>query len=70
MYADYIPVSIPQVVPGSFEIFISEEEPVDVNFKSEVDLEGSYSGLITSPVNMETRNIYCGPYNVMVLSDQ
>lgn len=70
IYADYIPVAVPQVVPGSYEIFISEDEPAEVNFKSEINLESSYKGLITATVDMEARNVYCGAYNVMVLSDE
>ena len=48
----------------------TDDAVIKTKFKSEVSFETAYSGISTRKVIMEERNVYCGPYNVMVLSDQ
>ncbi|XP_070580765.1 F-box and WD repeat domain containing protein 10B-like isoform X2 [Ptychodera flava] len=72
VYAKKIEVAVPVLVDeDSWEIATKEdEENEEVHFKSEITLEKSYRGIETKEITIEERNVYCGTYNVMVLSDQ
>ena len=71
MYASYIDVPVPELVGDSHDPLLSDDPPQeDVQFKTEININNSYSGIVTRDVQMEERNVYCGAYNVMVLSDQ
>nr|XP_006821837.1 PREDICTED: F-box/WD repeat-containing protein 10-like [Saccoglossus kowalevskii] len=72
VYAKKIQVAVPRLMSNeSFDIAPNlEEERQDVHFKSEITLQQSYSGILTEEITVEERNVYCGSYNVMVLSDQ
>ncbi|XP_072168163.1 F-box and WD repeat domain containing protein 10B-like [Diadema setosum] len=70
VFANHIDIPVPRLAGDSYDVLLSDDPPEEVNFKSDISLSTSYSGLVTHDVEMEERNIYCGAYNVMVLSDQ
>ncbi|XP_072044586.1 F-box and WD repeat domain containing protein 10B-like isoform X2 [Amphiura filiformis] len=71
VYASYVDVGVPELVGDSYDPLLSDTPPdEDVQFKSEINIHNSYSGYVTRETPMEERNVYCGAYNVMVLSDQ
>ncbi|XP_077979632.1 F-box and WD repeat domain containing protein 10B-like [Glandiceps talaboti] len=72
VYAKKIEVAVPVLASeNSWTIATKEdEEKEEIHFKSEITLDKAYSGYETRQIAMEERNVYCGTYNVMVLSDQ
>lgn len=46
----------------------TDEEVISPTYLQEVNFSNAYSGVSTRNVIMEERNVYCGTYNVMVLS--
>lgn len=62
---------MPNLVPGTYDIVSNpnEEEVKDV-FKSESNWHSAYSGFSTRNVIMEERNVFCGPYNVLLLKEK
>ncbi|XP_063961224.1 F-box and WD repeat domain containing protein 10B-like [Lytechinus pictus] len=70
MFAKHVEVPVPRLAGDSYDVLLADVPPEEINFKSDITLESSYSGVVTRDVTMEERNIYCGAYNVMVLSDQ
>ena len=69
-YAKDIDVLVPNLYPGSRTIVRTEEEVVSPTYLQEINFNNAYSGVSTRKVIMEERNVYCGAYNVMVLSEQ
>ena len=70
VYAKDIDVIVPNVSIDTGHIIRTDDVVIKTKFKSEVSFETAYSGVSTRKVIMEERNVYCGPYNVMVLCDQ
>ncbi|KAL5018200.1 hypothetical protein ScPMuIL_003922 [Solemya velum] len=69
VYAKDIDVLVPNINTATREVIYTNEGIIKPTFKSEVNFETAYSGVSVRKVIMEERNIYCGPYNVMVLCD-
>ncbi|KAK3089437.1 hypothetical protein FSP39_003593 [Pinctada imbricata] len=69
-YAKDIDVLVPNLYPGSRTTIRTDEEVVSPTYLQEINFNNAYSGVSTRKVIMEERNVYCGAYNVMVLSDQ
>ncbi|XP_052785780.1 uncharacterized protein LOC128221253 isoform X3 [Mya arenaria] len=69
LYAKDIDVLVPNVDHRTGHVIRTGDAVVKTTFKSEVNYETAYSGMSTRKVIMEERNVYCGPYNVLVLSD-
>lgn len=71
VYAKDIDVAVPNVRLHSWDVIrTGEQEAPPINFKSETSMAAAYAGCSTRNIIMEERNVYCGPYNVMVLSDE
>ncbi|XP_071953237.1 F-box and WD repeat domain containing protein 10B-like isoform X2 [Antedon mediterranea] len=70
VYAKHITVPIPQLIPDTEDPLPSDVPPTVAHHRNEINMEMSYSGIVTDEIPMEERNVYCGGYNVMVLSDQ
>lgn len=68
VYAKDIDVFVPNLYPGTRQTIYTKENVVKAKFKSEVTFETAFSGISNRKVIMEERNVYCGSYNVMVLS--
>lgn len=69
VYANDVDVLVPVLYPGTHEVEKTEDTVIKANFKSEVSFKTAYSGVVTRKVIMEERNVFCGAYNVMVLSN-
>ena len=70
MYAKDTDVLVPNVDHRSGHVTKTDDAVIKTTFKSEVSYNTAYSGVSTRKVIMEERNVYCGPYNVLVLVDQ
>ncbi|XP_038064299.1 CMT1A duplicated region transcript 1 protein-like [Patiria miniata] len=70
VFANHRAVPVPRLVGDCRNVAPSDLPAMEVDFKSEINIASSYSGIVTDNVKMEERNVYCGAYNVMVLSDQ
>ena len=66
-YAKDIDVIVPNISPNSYEAIKTGSDMIEAGYKSEHSLETAYAGYQTRKIIMEERNVYCGPYNVMVL---
>ncbi|CAH1793733.1 unnamed protein product [Owenia fusiformis] len=69
-YANDIDVPVPNLDNGSWDVIKTSSDVVETKFKTEMNLETAYSGISKRNIIMEERNVYCGAYNVMVLTDQ
>ncbi|CAD5123491.1 DgyrCDS11833 [Dimorphilus gyrociliatus] len=67
VYAKDVDVIVPNLVPGTWDVIRTGDEK-RLKFKSEVTFESAYQGYSTRKVIVEERNVFCGAYNVMVLS--
>lgn len=67
-YAKDIDVPVPNLFPGTRTVITTDEEVISPTYLQEVNFSNAYSGVSTRNVIMEERNVYCGTYNVMVLS--
>ncbi|XP_033118488.1 CMT1A duplicated region transcript 1 protein-like [Anneissia japonica] len=70
VYAKHIKIPVPQLIPDTRDPLPADTPPDNVSYRSEINIDSCYSGIVTDEVEMEERNVYCGGYNVMVLSDQ
>ncbi len=70
VYAKDIDVAVPNLTLDTHEAIRTEEEEIQTTFKSEVSFRTAYSGFSTRNIIMEERNVYCGAYNVLVLSNE
>ncbi|XP_035670522.1 CMT1A duplicated region transcript 1 protein-like [Branchiostoma floridae] len=71
VYAKQIDVAVPILREGTLDPLSNSGQPMEVvTHKDDVSFLTAYSGMVTRPVTMEERNVYCGAYNVMVLADQ
>ncbi|XP_033630134.1 CMT1A duplicated region transcript 1 protein-like [Asterias rubens] len=70
VFANYLTVPVPRLVGECRNVAPSDLPPMEVDFKSEINIGSSYRGIVTNDIQIEERNVYCGAYNVMVLSDQ
>ncbi|XP_075026238.1 F-box and WD repeat domain containing protein 10B [Calonectris borealis] len=66
-YAKTVDVAIPQLN--------EEGDVIEVNWESktkeeEYNLQAAYHGLQTDTIQLEERNVFCGTYNIRVLTDQ
>lgn len=61
---------VPNVDHRTGHVIRTDDAVIKTTFKSEVSFSTAYSGVSTRKVIMEERNVYCGPYNVLVLVDQ
>ncbi|XP_067860376.1 F-box and WD repeat domain containing protein 10B isoform X2 [Heptranchias perlo] len=61
VYANICYIAVPRVDDKGF-VFPTQ------NLKEKLGLEASYSGILTDLIQMEERNIYCGPYNIIVIN--
>lgn len=68
-YAKDIDVLVPNTDPNTGHVIRNNDAVIKTTFKSEVSFDTAYSGVSTRKVIMEERNVYCGPYNVLVLCD-
>ncbi|PAA83802.1 hypothetical protein BOX15_Mlig026756g1, partial [Macrostomum lignano] len=72
-YASDLDVPVPNQERGSHKVRLTGEPLTDQRdpnghlFKNECNFEAGYRGVSTRNVIMEERNVYCGPYNVLVL---
>ncbi|XP_052263005.1 F-box and WD repeat domain containing protein 10B-like isoform X1 [Dreissena polymorpha] len=69
VYAKDIDILVPNIDHRTGHVIRTEEAVIKTTFKSEMNFDTAYSGLSVRKVIMEERNVYCGPYNVMVLCD-
>jgi len=69
-YAKDTDVLVPNLDHSTGHVVRTSNGIIKTTFKSEVSFETAYSGVSTRKVIMEERNVYCGPYNVLVLCDQ
>ncbi|ELT88931.1 hypothetical protein CAPTEDRAFT_142339, partial [Capitella teleta] len=69
IYAKDIDVAVPNIRLHSWETIRTNEEVRSLNHKSEASMTNAYAGCSTRNIIMEERNVYCGPYNVLILSD-
>lgn len=67
-YAKDIDVPVPNLFPGTRTVITTDEEVISPTYLQEVNFTNAYSGVSIRNVIMEERNVYCGTYNVMVLS--
>ena len=70
VYAKDIDVLVPNVDHNTGQVIRTDDAVIKTTFKSEVSFQTAFSGVSTRKVIMEERNVYCGPYNVLVLCDQ
>lgn len=70
VYAKDIDVLVPNIDHRTGHIIKNTDAVIKTTFKSEVSYDTAYSGVSTRKVIMEERNVYCGPYNVLVLCDK
>lgn len=70
LYAKDVDVLVPNIDPHTGHVIRNDDAVMKTTFKSEVSYDTAYSGVSTRKVIMEERNVYCGPYNVMVLCDR
>ncbi|XP_013384756.1 CMT1A duplicated region transcript 1 protein [Lingula anatina] len=71
IYANDIDVAVPNLSgTDSHSTIKTGEQVIQTQFKSEVSFQTAYSGISTRNVIMEERNVYCGAYNIMILSGQ
>ena len=68
-YAKDVDVMVPNVSSDTSEVISTGEDSIQTTYKSEVNFQTAYSGYSTRNIIMEERNVYCGAYNVLVLSD-
>ena len=69
-YAKDVDVMVPNVSSDTSEVISTGEDSIQTTYKSEVNFHTAYSGYSTRNIIMEERNVYCGAYNVLVLSDK
>lgn len=69
-YAKDIDVLVPNTDSHTGHVIRNNDAVIKTTFKSEVSFDTAYSGISTRKVIMEERNVYCGPYNVLVLCDR
>ncbi|XP_045213694.2 uncharacterized protein LOC123564291 isoform X3 [Mercenaria mercenaria] len=69
VYAKDIDVLVPNSDPQTGHVIRNNDTVIKTTFKSEVNFDTAFSGVSTRKVIMEERNVYCGPYNVLVLCD-
>ena len=70
MYAKDVDVLVPNTDYATGHVIRNNEAVIKTTFKSEVSFDTAFSGVSTRKVIMEERNVYCGPYNVLVLCDR
>lgn len=64
-------VKVPNLIPGTNELVrISDEKLFRSAFKSEWNWTTAFQGYETRNVIMEERNVFCGPYNVLLLKEK
>ncbi|XP_064423698.1 F-box and WD repeat domain containing protein 10B isoform X2 [Latimeria chalumnae] len=68
-YAKVCDIPVPKVTADGEVIPLGTARP-GLTTRKENNLAAAYSGLQTERVRMEERNIYCGHYNVLVLSEE
>ncbi|XP_078506983.1 F-box/WD repeat-containing protein 10 [Lissotriton helveticus] len=66
-YAKVREVPVPKLAEDGDTIQKIENLPLS---RLKEDLDAAYTGLETETISMEERNVFCGSYNVMVLTDQ
>jgi F-box/WD-40 domain protein 10 len=70
-YASNTDVKVPNLYPGSHELMRkSDEAEVEIAFKTECNWANAYAGYHTRNIVMEERNVFCGPYNVLLLKEK
>ncbi|XP_060555980.1 F-box and WD repeat domain containing protein 10B-like isoform X2 [Ruditapes philippinarum] len=69
VYAKDIDVLVPNTDYQTGHVIRNNDTVIKTTFKSEVSFDTAFSGVSTRKVIMEERNVYCGPYNVLVLCD-
>lgn len=68
-YANDVTVAVPNVVYNSWDILEAESDSTYPVGNKPLFAE-AYAGYSTRKIIMEERNIYCGPYNVMKVTDR
>jgi len=63
-------VAVPNLVPQSWQTATISEEEAGAAVNSDACFGLSYPGCSTRKVLVEERNEYCGPYNVLVITDR
>ncbi len=62
---------MPNLISGTFQVVINEnEEEFKQKTKADYTWENAYKGVSTRKVILEERNVFCGPYNVLLLKDK
>ena len=72
-YARVVPVHVPKVSDLGEVIFNDQAKHIDVTTDYEEfehkDMQSCFEGIETDVAQIEERNVYCGAYNVLVLSN-
>lgn len=62
---------MPNLIPGTYEIIRNPDEKLfKSSYKSEWNWTNAFMGYQTRNVIMEERNVFCGPYNVLLLKEK
>ena len=61
---------MPNLTLDTMEAISTGENLIQTTYKSEVSFRTAYGGYSTRNIIMEERNVYCGAYNVLVLSNE
>ena len=73
-YAKILSVHVPKLSLDGEIIYNNEAKHIDVvdvfNELEERSMQFCYEGIETELIDLEERNLYCGAYNVLVLSNQ
>jgi len=70
-YARNTDVRVVNLYPGTYECMKNDKEnEVQTQYKCDSSWSNAYAGYYTRNVIMEERNVFCGPYNVLVLKER
>ncbi|RNA18151.1 CMT1A duplicated region transcript 1 [Brachionus plicatilis] len=70
-YANNVDVKVPNLIPGTNEVIrLADQKVFRSSYKSEWNWTNALQGYETRNVIMEERNVFCGPYNVLLLKEK
>ncbi|KAK2508127.1 hypothetical protein MC885_017360 [Smutsia gigantea] len=67
-YANKLPIPVPKIVDDGKRMHVKDQK-WKPKTKNDYNLWTAYQGQETQQVQMEERNVFCGTYNIRVLSD-
>lgn len=70
-FASNTDVRVPNLYPGTNELIRKpNESEVNITYKTDCSWSNAFAGFETRNIIMEERNVFCGPFNVLLLKEK